>query len=126
MGVRLRQRLSEGGPDILVTDRMLALAVLVADRAAFDVAVASCAAHGGNDTPSGSEPKEAAMPRSIGRQEVQDLVAGGAQLVDVLAAEEFEEEHLPGAISIPLRRIDREAPDKLAKDRPIIVYCWDS
>jgi rhodanese-related sulfurtransferase len=45
------------------------------------------------------------MPRSIGRQDVQRLVGEGAQLVEVLPPEEYEDEHLPGAVSIPLRRI---------------------
>ncbi len=51
---------------------------------------------------------------------------GGAQLVEVLPHEEYEEEHLPGAINIPLRRLDREARDRLDPERPVIVYCWDS
>lgn len=43
------------------------------------------------------------MPRDIQRAEVRRLRSGGAQLVEVLPAEEFKEDHLPGAISIPLR-----------------------
>jgi rhodanese-related sulfurtransferase len=65
------------------------------------------------------------MPTEIGRQDVQRLVADGAQLVEVLGAEEYEAEHLPGAINIPLRRIDAEARDRLDPNRPVIVYCWD-
>lgn len=66
------------------------------------------------------------MPRSIGREEVRRLVAEGAQLVEVLPAEEYEDEHLPGAINIALRRIDREAPDRLDRARPVVVYCFDA
>ena len=66
------------------------------------------------------------MPRTIGRQEVQGLNEEGAQLVEVLPAEEYEEQHLPGAISIPLRRIDREALGRLDRTRAIVVYCWDT
>ena len=58
--------------------------------------------------------------------EVQSLVDGGAQLVEVLPREEYEEQHLPGAIGIPLRKIDAEAAAKLETGRPVIVYCWDS
>jgi len=36
------------------------------------------------------------MPTPIDRDEVQRLVAAGAQLVEVLPAAEFEDEHLPG------------------------------
>jgi phage shock protein E len=66
------------------------------------------------------------MPRSIGRDELRNQLDRGAQLVEVLPAEEYEDEHLPGAISIPLRRIDREAPERLDPARPVVVYCWDS
>ena len=65
------------------------------------------------------------MPRSIGRQEVRRLLEQGAQIVEVLPAEEYEEEHLPGAINIPLRSIDEEARQRLDPARPIVVYCWD-
>jgi rhodanese-related sulfurtransferase len=65
------------------------------------------------------------VPRGIDRDELQRLVTEGAQLVEVLPKEEYDEEHLPGAISIPLRKIDEEARDRLDPDRPVIVYCWD-
>jgi rhodanese-related sulfurtransferase len=65
------------------------------------------------------------MPRDIDRHELERLVDGGAQLVEVLPKEEYEEEHLPGAINIPLRRIDKEARERLDPERAVIVYCWD-
>jgi rhodanese-related sulfurtransferase len=65
------------------------------------------------------------MPRNVDRDELRRLVEAGAQLVEVLPKEEYEEEHLPGAINIPLRRLDREAAKLLDPDRPVIVYCWD-
>jgi rhodanese-related sulfurtransferase len=65
------------------------------------------------------------MPRSIERDEVRKLIDQGAQLVEVLPQEEFDEEHLPGAINIPLRRIDQEAERRLDLSRPVVVYCWD-
>jgi rhodanese-related sulfurtransferase len=66
------------------------------------------------------------MPKGIDRNEVQRLLSEGAQLVEVLPKEEYEEEHLPGATSIPLPRIDKEAHGRLDPSRPVIVYCWDS
>jgi rhodanese-related sulfurtransferase len=65
------------------------------------------------------------MPTHIERERLTELVKTGAQLVEVLPAEEYAEEHLPGAINIPLREIDREAPDRLDRNAPVIVYCWD-
>lgn len=65
------------------------------------------------------------MPTEIDRRDVQKLVADGAQLVEVLPADEYNEDHLPGAISLPLKRLEAEATDVLDRDRPVIVYCWD-
>lgn len=65
------------------------------------------------------------MAAVIDRDRVRELVAGGAQLVEVLPAKEYAEDHLPGAISLPLRRIDRDGAASLERNRPLIVYCWD-
>jgi rhodanese-related sulfurtransferase len=65
------------------------------------------------------------MPTEVDREELQRMVAGGAQLVEVLPAEEYAEDHLPGAISIPLSHIDAESSQKLESKRAVIVYCWD-
>jgi phage shock protein E len=66
------------------------------------------------------------MPTEIDRNRVQKLVETGAQLVEVLPADEYEEDHLPGAISLPLRRLETEAVRILDRSRPVIVYCWDT
>jgi rhodanese-related sulfurtransferase len=67
------------------------------------------------------------MPHEIhDLEEVQALLDRGAQLVDVLGPEEFAEDHLPGAINIPVRKIDTEALRRLDPGRPVLVYCWDS
>ena len=63
--------------------------------------------------------------RAIDRDEVQRLLAAGAQLVEVLPPAEYEEEHLPGAINISLKRLDRETTGQLDRGRPVIVYCYD-
>jgi rhodanese-related sulfurtransferase len=65
------------------------------------------------------------MPTGIKREEVKRLVADGAQLVEVLPRAEYEEEHLPGAISIPLKELNRETTRQLTRDQPVIVYCHD-
>jgi rhodanese-related sulfurtransferase len=66
------------------------------------------------------------MYREVDRRELQDLMSHGAQVVEVLPADDYEEEHLPGAINIPLRRLDREADERLSRERPVVVYCYDS
>ena len=71
-------------------------------------------------------PRTAAeMPADVGRDRVQQLLARGAQLVEVLPSEEYEQEHLPGAINIPLKKLDAASAGLLAHDRPVIVYCFD-
>jgi rhodanese-related sulfurtransferase len=66
------------------------------------------------------------MPERVDRDEVRRLVDKGAQLVEVLPSPEFEEEHLPGAIHMPLRQVESSAIEVLDRNRPVIVYCWDS
>lgn len=66
------------------------------------------------------------MPEEIGRHEVRRLVDAGAQLVEVLPSPEYEEEHLPGAIHLPLKQIDAHGTEVLDRGRPVIVYCWDT
>jgi rhodanese-related sulfurtransferase len=66
------------------------------------------------------------MAKLIDRHQVQELTGKGAQLVEVLPAEEYAEDHLPGAISIPLRNVDEQGVAALDRGRPVIVYCWDS
>jgi rhodanese-related sulfurtransferase len=53
------------------------------------------------------------------------MLVQGAQLVEVLPAKEYAEDHLPGAVSHPLRQLDREV-DQIDRNRPVIVYCWDA
>lgn len=65
------------------------------------------------------------MPTGINRTQVQELVAAGAQLVEVLPRDEYEDEHLHGAINIPLKELSREAAQQLERSRPVIVYCFD-
>ena len=45
------------------------------------------------------------MPVSIGRDQVVEMIAAGAQLVEALPADEYEEEHLPGAIHLPIKSL---------------------
>ena len=66
------------------------------------------------------------MPTEIERKEVCRMVEDGAQLVEVLPREEYEAEHLPRAMNIPLQQLDRQTTASLQQDQPVIVYCYDS
>jgi rhodanese-related sulfurtransferase len=59
------------------------------------------------------------------REEGRELLDGGARLVEVLPREEYEEEHIAGAINIPLKELDRETTAGLDPEAPVIVYCHD-
>lgn len=58
--------------------------------------------------------------------ELKGLIGRGAQLVEVLPEAEYAEAHLPGAVNIPLKRLDATSTGVLNRGRPIVVYCWDS
>ena len=67
------------------------------------------------------------VPGTIGRDDVRRLVAEGAQLVEVLPRAEYDEEHLPDALHLPLKSLSAStAAVVVDRARPIIVYCWDS
>jgi rhodanese-related sulfurtransferase len=66
-------------------------------------------------------------PTPAVRGDVQRLVAAGAQLVEVLPADEYDAEHLLGAVHLPLKSLTREAAGRiLDRGRPVVVYCWDA
>jgi len=65
------------------------------------------------------------MATLIDREQLQQMVDSGAQLIEVLPANEYAEDHLPGAVSHPLRRLEKES-GQIDRNRPVIVYCWDA
>ncbi len=65
------------------------------------------------------------MPTRIDLAQVQQLLEDGAQLLEVLPAAEYTDEHLPGAVNIPLKQLDATTATQLDPTRPVIVYCWD-
>ena len=66
------------------------------------------------------------MPSQVfSAAEVKRLLKEGAQLVDVLGRDEFEHDHLPTAINIPLKQLDEKTTQQLDRSRPVLVYCND-
>ncbi len=66
------------------------------------------------------------MPSSIDRHTLLALLDDGAQLVEVLPRAEYDEEHLPGALHLPLKALTAESARVLDPARPVVVYCWDA
>jgi phage shock protein E len=64
-------------------------------------------------------------PDTILYPRLKELIAAGAQLVEVLPPEEYAELHLPGAVSISLKTLDAQTTAELDRRRAVVVYCWD-
>jgi len=63
------------------------------------------------------------MVTPIDRTELLRLVREeDAQVVDVLPDREYNEAHIPGAISLPLRQLTAETVSALRRDKPVVVY----
>jgi rhodanese-related sulfurtransferase len=62
---------------------------------------------------------------SINIADLQELIAAGAQVVEVLPRPDYEKLHLPGAISLPLAELNAETAKRLDRARDVVVYCWD-
>jgi rhodanese-related sulfurtransferase len=66
------------------------------------------------------------MPTSIGLAELRHLLDAGVQLVDVLARDEYADEHLPGAVNVPLKELGPDSVARLDRRKPVAVYCHDA
>ena len=61
------------------------------------------------------------MVEPINYPRLRELLDAGAQLVEVLPEPEFTEEHLPGAVNIPLKQLAAEttaSPGRRRRTRP--------
>lgn len=65
----------------------------------------------------------AAIPRIKVAELVKAVEEGKAVVVDIRVAEAYEEEHIKGAVSIPLEEIRERAPKELPADKLIVTYC---
>jgi rhodanese-related sulfurtransferase len=66
------------------------------------------------------------MFKSVTREDVRRLVDEGAQLVEVLEERQYRLAHLPGAVNIPAWELTRDRAAELDRDRPVLVYCFDT
>jgi rhodanese-related sulfurtransferase len=66
------------------------------------------------------------MSTLIDREEVRRLVEKeSAQLVEVLPRDEYDDEHIAGATSLPLSHLNPKSVVDLDRSKPVIVYCYD-
>lgn len=66
-------------------------------------------------------------PRALAIDDLLLLLAGGrVHLVEALGAPYFADAHLPGALNMPIDRVDELAPVLLPdKQALVVVYCSD-
>lgn len=53
----------------------------------------------------------------------RELVRKGALLLDVRTPEEFAENHIPGAINIPVQVLHERVEELGSRERKVVVYC---
>jgi rhodanese-related sulfurtransferase len=66
------------------------------------------------------------VPKTADLADLERLLDEGVQLVDVLAPEEYADEHLPGAVNIPLKTLGAATVRGLDRGKPVAVYCHDA
>ena len=67
----------------------------------------------------------ATVSKRVDVERAQRLLRRRVQLVDVLPSSVFQEEHLPGAINVPLETVDDTSVEQLDRDRAVLIYCFD-
>ena len=65
------------------------------------------------------------MITRIDAVEAESLLRAGTVVVDVLPESVFREEHLPGAVNIPLQTFTPEQVERYDHADKLVVYCFD-
>lgn len=65
------------------------------------------------------------MVKRVDALEAKAMIEAGVAVVDVLPAAVFQEEHLPGAQSLPLDTFQTSDAAQLDRAAPLLVYCFD-
>jgi rhodanese-related sulfurtransferase len=66
------------------------------------------------------------MYTRVSREQVRRLLDDGAQVVEVLERRQYRLAHLPGAVHIPARELTPARAAELDRNRPVVVYCFDT
>jgi rhodanese-related sulfurtransferase len=65
------------------------------------------------------------VTKRVNVERAQRLLRRRTQLVDVLPSSVYAEEHLPGAINVPLETLDETKVEQLERERAVLIYCFD-
>ncbi len=69
---------------------------------------------------------EEKLPVPVDYEELDELLAAGALLVDARDRNLYNDAHLPGALPLPLGEVDARLDDfgkRVPRDTPLIIYC---
>jgi phage shock protein E len=61
----------------------------------------------------------------VDAKKAQRLVADRVVVIDVLPADVFAQEHLPGARNVPLATFEPAQVDSIERATPLLLYCFD-
>ena len=84
------------------------------------ILVALAVACGGSSSPPPAAPA-ASSDVAVDGPKAHQLVAAGATLVDVRSADEYAQQHIDGAVNVPMDQV--ASHDFGGKDKPLVFYC---
>jgi phage shock protein E len=59
----------------------------------------------------------------FGGNSVEQKIKAGAVVVDVRTVDEYEDEHFPKALNIPVNELQARVSEIGAVDKPVVLYC---
>ncbi|MFV1991857.1 MAG: rhodanese-like domain-containing protein [Acidimicrobiales bacterium] len=62
------------------------------------------------------------MVTNIDRYGLMTLAEKGAVILDVLPEKEYSSGHIPGALNVPLRKLNTAGVADLERSKPVVVY----
>ncbi len=63
--------------------------------------------------------------QTVAKEEVRSLIDEGATMIEVLPEEEYSQQHISGAINIPLKELTEDKVSTFDRSRPVVLYCHD-
>ncbi len=54
---------------------------------------------------------------------IDEMIKGGAKVVDVRSPDEFEDEHFPNALNIPVNQLPNRMKEIGDPSSPVVLYC---
>jgi len=81
--------------------------------------------HGPRSRSARLDPVVTVVTQRVDAVRAQRLLRQHTTFVDVLPAAVFQQEHLPGAVSLPLETFEASQVEGFERDKALLVYCFD-